>query len=486
MDTTKKQLTKLSTATKKVTNYEKQRTKTINRNRERMNALGLKNITTSLKAAVQHQKLRKEKQIAIEENDDDYQPSEGEDGSHTESNDSFEHELLEVPSRARSQSRLEALTHTPEEGDTSSCPEAGSHPSQPLNVEPQVEVTTAGKRVRGPSRGKEVQGIVDRYGKLNVPIPSEFRAPVGDYASKLASKIGVEVRTRVPDPSVRTWKYVDDSVKGAIVQRLNDQFDLEGDPIDIEKAMSTKFGRRLSNHTYKLHKQFRELKDAKGEEYARNHPPKDVGPTKWIDLIDKKWNTTKFLKQSKANIANREKMKTKHRCGSRSIPVRVEKLAREKKMLPDLAEFYKETHYNEETHEWISFEAQANYENMIQTQADHLSQPGSIPLTAEELSIKVLKPKSGYVKGLGMRPSSSIRRTTTISAETNDYVKRLEMEIETQREQIQMQNNKIEELEEGGKKQGEIMADVVNFLRSKGFTGHFGNGGDSSPSGHTS
>ncbi|KAJ8640371.1 hypothetical protein MRB53_017065 [Persea americana] len=212
--------------------------------------------------------------------------------------------------------------------------------------------------------------------------------------------------------------------------------------------MNTKFGRRLSNHTYKLHKQFRELKDAKGEEYARNHPPKDVGPTKWIDLIDKKWNTTKFLKQSKANIANREKMKTKHRCGSRSIPVRVEKLAREKKMLPDLAEFYRETHYNEETHEWISFEAQANYENMIQTQADHLSQPGSIPLTAEELSIKVLKPKSGYVKGLGMRPSSSIRRTTTISAETNDYVKRLEMEIETQREQIQMQNNKIEELEE--------------------------------------
>ncbi|XXG46907.1 hypothetical protein AAC387_Pa02g1636 [Persea americana] len=230
-----------------------------------------------------------------------YRKEEGEDGSHTESNDSFKHELLEVPSRARSQSHLEALTHTPEEGDSSSRPEAGSHPSPPLNVEPQVEVTTgntiAGKHVRGPSRGKEVQGIVDRYGKLNVPIPPEFRAPVGDYASKLASKIGVEVRTRLPDPSVRRWKYVDASVKGAIVQRLNNQFDLEGDPIDIEKAMNTKFGRRLSNHTYKLHKQFRELKDAKGEEYARNHPPKDVGPTKWIDLIDKKWNTTKFLRK---------------------------------------------------------------------------------------------------------------------------------------------------------------------------------------------
>lgn len=51
-----------------------------------------------------------------------------------------------MPSRARSQLHLEALTRTPEEGDTSSRPEAGSHPSPPLNVEPQgsprVEVTT--------------------------------------------------------------------------------------------------------------------------------------------------------------------------------------------------------------------------------------------------------------------------------------------------------------------------------------------------------
>ncbi|CAL5381635.1 unnamed protein product [Camellia sinensis] len=71
-------------------------------------------------------------------------------------------------------------------------------------------------------------------------------------------------------------------------------------------------------------------------------------------------------------------------------------------------------------------------ENMIQTQADHLSQPGSTLLTTEELSIKVLKPRSGYGKGLGMRPSSSIRRTTTIYVETNDYVKRLEMQIDTE------------------------------------------------------
>ena len=96
MDATKKQLTKPSTATKKVTNYEKQRMKTIHKIRERMNALGVKNTSTCLKAAVQHKKLRKEKQIPIEENDDDYRLSEAEDGSDTESYDSFEHEVLSI------------------------------------------------------------------------------------------------------------------------------------------------------------------------------------------------------------------------------------------------------------------------------------------------------------------------------------------------------------------------------------------------------
>ncbi|CAL5382264.1 unnamed protein product [Camellia sinensis] len=255
MDATKKQLTKPSTATKKVTNYEKQRMKTIHKNRERMNALGVKNITTCLKAVVQHKKLRKEKQIPIDENNDDYRPSEAKDGSDTQFYDSFEYELLEIPSRARSQSHHEALTHASEEGHTSSRPEVASHPPPPLNVEPQLEVT-AGNTIG----------------------------------------IGVEVRTRLPDPSVHRWKYVDASVKEAMFQRLNDQFDLQGDPVDIEKAMNTKFGRRLSNHTYRLHKQFMELKEAKGEEYARNHPPKNVDPTKWIDLIDKKWNTKEFLR----------------------------------------------------------------------------------------------------------------------------------------------------------------------------------------------
>ncbi|KAL7197038.1 hypothetical protein ACSBR1_036951 [Camellia fascicularis] len=65
---------------------------------------------------------------------------------------------------------------------------------------------------------------------------------------------------------------------------------------------------------------------------------------------------------------------------------------------------------------------------MIQTQAEHLSQTGAIPLTPGEFSVKVLKPRSGYVKGRGMRPSSSMN-TTVAPVENSDYVQHLEMQI---------------------------------------------------------
>ncbi|GMP52763.1 hypothetical protein CsSME_00018464 [Camellia sinensis var. sinensis] len=35
--------------------------------------------------------------------------------------------------------------------------------------------------------------MVQKDGKLKVPIPQEYRVPVGDHASQLVSKIGVEV-----------------------------------------------------------------------------------------------------------------------------------------------------------------------------------------------------------------------------------------------------------------------------------------------------
>ncbi|THF98838.1 hypothetical protein TEA_001770 [Camellia sinensis var. sinensis] len=50
------------------------------------------------------------------------------------------------------------------------------------------------------------------------------------------------------------------------------------------------------------------------------------------------------------------------------------------------------------------------------------------------IMVQVLRPRPGYVKGLGMRPSSSVN-TTVAPVENSDYVQRLELQIAQQNEQ---------------------------------------------------
>ncbi|GMP34463.1 hypothetical protein CsSME_00007320 [Camellia sinensis var. sinensis] len=50
--------------------------------------------------------------------------------------------------------------------------------------------------------------MVEKDGKLKVPIPHEYRAPVGDHASQLVSRIGIEVRTRLQ----ASWSFLRNKV----------------------------------------------------------------------------------------------------------------------------------------------------------------------------------------------------------------------------------------------------------------------------------
>ena len=101
-------------------------------------------------------------------------------------------------------------------------------------------------------------------------------------------------------------------------------------------------------------------------------------------------------------------------------------------------------------------------------QAEHLSETSVIPLPLEALLVKVLKPRSGYVKGLGMRPSSSMK-TTVAPAKNSNHVQYLEMLIAHQNEQIA----RFEKLE---KKQSKKIQSIIECLRQKGITGNFESG----------
>ncbi|KAG5531682.1 hypothetical protein RHGRI_026338 [Rhododendron griersonianum] len=80
-----------------------------------------------------------------------------------------------------------------------------------------------------------------------------------------------------------------------------------------------------------------------------------------------------------------------------------------------LLDFYESTQG-----EWIALACQTNYEEMIQVEAEH-NQESAIPLSGEQMSVKVPKKRSGYVKALGLRPSSS-SRTTSESATIHECV----------------------------------------------------------------
>jgi hypothetical protein len=93
---------------------------------------------------------------------------------------------------------------------------------------------------------------------------------------------------------------------------------------------------------------------------------------------------------------------------------------------------------------------------MLRLEEEHLVDPDAIPLTPEEVSIRVLKPKSGYVKGLGIRPSSSLR-TIASSGMFRDDVQRQIAEIK------KVANSEIAELKEANKRHEEMTANLRVF-----------------------
>ena len=101
---------------------------------------------------------------------------------------------------------------------------------------------------------------------------------------------------------------------------------------------------------------------------------------------------------------------------------------------------------------------------MLRVQDEHCSTLDAHPLTEEEISKMVLTLKSGYVKGLGMRPSSSLR--TPASSSSTQY--------------IQQHESQIDELQDAKIRMEEKMDCIIQYLKSKGNSDICGSGGSSS------
>ena len=110
----------------------------------------------------------------------------------------------------------------------------------------------------------------------------------------------------------------------------------------------------------------------------------------------------------------------------------------------------------------------------MKVQVEHCQDPNAILLTKEEISNIVLKKKSSIVKGLGMRPSSSLI-TTASSSSSVEYIHRLESEI------IELKEARARD-QEAQAMQEEVQKNIHNFLRSKGYDDILSYGGNLSSS----
>ena len=92
----------------------------------------------------------------------------------------------------------------------------------------------------------------------------------------------------------------------------------------------------------------------------------------------------------------------------------------------------------------------------------------------------VFKKKSDIVKGLGMRPSSSLV-TTTSSSSSVEYIHQLENEI-VELKEVRARNQEERAKEQEVRAKQEVQNNILNFLRSKGYDDAFTYGGGSSSS----
>ncbi|XP_058191478.1 uncharacterized protein LOC131308554 isoform X2 [Rhododendron vialii] len=218
-------------ATHYKTHYERVRDEKIKRNNEVLESLGVKKIATSMMGSARFQCANDngKRGRADQMDDPNYILSNDEDGHgyNSESDDSFEQEDIEIPPGG-----LPAKSHTePQCGATlifERVTRSTPHPSMEsqASLSPIAQLQNEmlpenngeiNRPTRGPTRGMQAQRLIDKQGKLLVPIPQLFRASEGKHVAQLASRIGVEVRTHVIDLGVPRWKAVDEKVKTPIL-----------------------------------------------------------------------------------------------------------------------------------------------------------------------------------------------------------------------------------------------------------------------------
>ncbi|KAL7233054.1 hypothetical protein ACSBR1_016821 [Camellia fascicularis] len=192
----------------------------------------------------------------------------------------------------------------------------------------------------------------------------------------------------------------------------------------------------------RMKKKWEKLVDTGTNPYA--HPYKGIKIDDWKYLIDEVWLDPANKRRYDAGKNNRSKLPYNHTSGSRSFPAAMSIAVKKNGgLLPDLCNFYKDTHQNKRTKQWIDPICGDLHEQMTRVRDESIE--AGTPMRQEDISRVVLGKKKGYLRGFGVgpKPSSCDSGFSAASQACDEQLKRLTSELEILR--VEQQSNREEQ-----------------------------------------
>ncbi|CAL5348458.1 unnamed protein product [Camellia sinensis] len=233
-----------------------------------------------------------------------------------------------------------------------------------------------------------LEGVAADGSQTIAPSPSESNAL---SRSKTVAPSPFETNARADPYMQYRWTVADPATKGAVVQavRNHDKFEI-GENYE-ENSLSHQV---VERKCYVLHKDCKRCYD-----------------------------TGKL---------NRSKLPYNHSSGSRSFPAAMSIEVKENGgFLPDICDFYKDTHQHKKTKEWIDPICVSQLQEQMTMVRDESIESGTL-MTQENISRVVLGKKKGYLRGFGVgpKPSSCDSGLNAASQAREEHLKRLTSELE--------------------------------------------------------
>ncbi|OAY62811.1 hypothetical protein ACMD2_09523 [Ananas comosus] len=275
--------------------------------------------------------------------------------------------------------------------------------------------------------------------------------PVGNEGGLLGQFLGTIARNGgICTLSHKDWRYVKKDAEKDIIAQVKGKFFY---PTRCEKWILKSTGRKWKDYKCDLKGAYFDEKASLKELY--NLVPKDVIKDQWVYLVDF-WKSNEGKARSIRNTRNRAMLETTHTAGTKSFARVAEEMRKNHPQMkqPQRAEIYLSTHKHKDG-TFMNDEIAIDLQKKILENSEGSSSRGEIAWEGDPYSQILGKEKRGYVRGIGLGPSTSeifkarfegLKMTTFDEITVEREMRQMKEHMERLENQIQEQNNTIIEL----------------------------------------